>query len=1025
MSELFAKPYKLAEVATALLSDFTSDAAAVIAAINGIEQTELKTDLMAVFETVVPDLLNFTADRRILLIISDGEHTIDSERQAILDAAATFKQGGGVIIVLGVRASGSGYDLLERLATSGYFINATAETAEDAIHGLNYLKSLLCAGDCAISGGDYQNLPELNFHEFTNFEVTQGKVNLLGPGLLDLLPGNGLYVEMAEGGEKGLLRSSSPIAIVAGRTYRVSLSAAGNQRALISGQGLKVFVREVDADSADPNVFEHTVFPDWDDGFQTFSFNFVPSSDASVRLNFEQIGTESSAAYGNLLDNVKFEEVSTLVMLLEDNFDSENSTFIAPSCGGNPALPAITDPDAPVVEQLSNGGDSRFQFYKYTYGYSWLTQEGETKITPVVFTPDDPEKSLAQRLITFGVAPERATGIRLWRSLGEGHTIIVAGSGTAAADGTYEKVSTEQWVKQGDSNYSLIYIEGDGYWHLYGPGVVVLYSCLEEDFPLGPWTVGSGDSPAPTVAINYEASATEAEMYLLASLEINSVSYIDSEGRDAFVARYDDSLNPPTVNTTAVAENDLGYDYDCGLYECTSSPPGVQISDPNPLPDIESGYTPPQQYTSTKTVCVECDDGQQNDSDENLIPVMTGNTTPSGEVIFSSAASGGYPFHAFNNGNGQWFTDNLVLTGWIGYKFTAGKIVARYSVKCFFVSSAPKDFTFEGSNDGLSWTVLDTRVNQMWYESEEKNFSFANGTSYQYYRLNISAPVAAESFSGNLMVDELKMFGSGSTQVCKTETRTSYVSQSDADALATAAARAAAEAELNCGQIFTATESFTAICPFNKYGQPVTKSATRTSHVSQADAQAQALAAAQAEAEAAIDCNGSNNSVRTVINDNTKATPYPSVKFVSGLGTSITKVVVTLTGLTHPSPDDIKILLVAPDGTTNCLLMNNCGGVPLDGGAISNVNLVLDQAAGSPLPDGVGIVSGTYQPAQYGASGGPGLLPTPAPQPVTYGATLNVFNGLNPNGSWSLWIIDDLSIFDGSLNSWNLTITAA
>jgi len=48
MSELFAKPYKLAEVATALLDDFTADAGTVIAAINGIEQTELKTDLMAV-----------------------------------------------------------------------------------------------------------------------------------------------------------------------------------------------------------------------------------------------------------------------------------------------------------------------------------------------------------------------------------------------------------------------------------------------------------------------------------------------------------------------------------------------------------------------------------------------------------------------------------------------------------------------------------------------------------------------------------------------------------------------------------------------------------------------------------------------------------------------------------------------------------------------------------------------------------------------------------------------------------------
>ena len=119
MSELFAKPFKLAEIATELLANFTSDSASVIAAIEGIDQTELKTDLMSVFDIVVPDLLAQIADRRILLIISDGEHTIDADKQAVLDAASTFKQAGGIIMVLGVRASGAGYDLLERLATGG------------------------------------------------------------------------------------------------------------------------------------------------------------------------------------------------------------------------------------------------------------------------------------------------------------------------------------------------------------------------------------------------------------------------------------------------------------------------------------------------------------------------------------------------------------------------------------------------------------------------------------------------------------------------------------------------------------------------------------------------------------------------------------------------------------------------------------------------------------------------------------------------------------------------------------------
>jgi len=355
MSELFAKPFKLAEVATPLLAEFSSDSEAVIAAIEGIEQTELKTDLMSVFETVVPDLLARAADRRILLIISDGEHTVDADKQAVLDAAATFKQAGGVIIVLGVRASGVGYDMLERLASGGYFINATSNNAESAINGLNYLKSLLCAGGCSVAGNTYVATPKRDYHEFANFEVTQGKVNLIGPGLLDLLPGNGLYVEMSEGEAGGLIRTSAPISLVSGRTYRVSFTAAGNQRSPAPGQGIKVFVREIGADDEDPNIFEQSVFPDYDDDFQTFSFSFVPSADASVRINFQQVGADSLLLHGSLLGSVKFDDATTLVTILEDNFDDENVVFVAPSCGASAALPEVQDADAPVVERIFTG----------------------------------------------------------------------------------------------------------------------------------------------------------------------------------------------------------------------------------------------------------------------------------------------------------------------------------------------------------------------------------------------------------------------------------------------------------------------------------------------------------------------------------------------------------------------------------------------------------------------------------------------------------------------------------------------
>ncbi|MFF2290439.1 hypothetical protein [Peribacillus butanolivorans] len=49
------------------------------------------------------------------------------------------------------------------------------------------------------------------------------------------------------------------------------------------------------------------------------------------------------------------------------------------------------------------------------------------------------------------------------------------------------------------------------------------------------------------------------------------------------------------------------------------------------------------------------------------------------------------------------------------------------------------------------------------------------------------------------------------------------------------------------------------------------------------------------------------------------------------------------------------------------------------------------------------IVSGTYRPTNIGVSD---VLTAPAPAPP-YGSTLSVFDGTNPNGTWSLFVFDD------------------
>jgi subtilisin-like proprotein convertase family protein len=146
--------------------------------------------------------------------------------------------------------------------------------------------------------------------------------------------------------------------------------------------------------------------------------------------------------------------------------------------------------------------------------------------------------------------------------------------------------------------------------------------------------------------------------------------------------------------------------------------------------------------------------------------------------------------------------------------------------------------------------------------------------------------------------------------------------------------------------------------------------------------------------------------------------PYPSTVLVSGVTGTITKLTVTLIGLTHTYPADVGVLLVGPTGT-NVVLMSDCGG----GNGITEVTLTFDDSAASSLPKSGQITSGTYLPTDLNA--GSENFPSPAPG-SPFGQTLSGFNGLNPNGAWSLYVQDEALGDTGNLaQGWQLSITTS
>jgi subtilisin-like proprotein convertase family protein len=165
------------------------------------------------------------------------------------------------------------------------------------------------------------------------------------------------------------------------------------------------------------------------------------------------------------------------------------------------------------------------------------------------------------------------------------------------------------------------------------------------------------------------------------------------------------------------------------------------------------------------------------------------------------------------------------------------------------------------------------------------------------------------------------------------------------------------------------------------------------------------------------------NATPVFINDRFgAATPYPSTINVSGLTGAITDVNVTLTDVNHLNPDDLDILLVSPSGKS-ILLMSDAGGTT----DLVGVNITLDDAAATQLPDSTVITSGSYRPANFGSGDNiSDVLPFYANAGSAGPTTLaSAFNGTDPNGAWKLYVIDDATASTGNINGgWSLDITA-
>jgi uncharacterized repeat protein (TIGR01451 family)/uncharacterized delta-60 repeat protein len=158
----------------------------------------------------------------------------------------------------------------------------------------------------------------------------------------------------------------------------------------------------------------------------------------------------------------------------------------------------------------------------------------------------------------------------------------------------------------------------------------------------------------------------------------------------------------------------------------------------------------------------------------------------------------------------------------------------------------------------------------------------------------------------------------------------------------------------------------------------------------------------------------SNNAAITIF-DAQPASTYPSTISVANMTGVVSRVQVKFLGLRHSYPGDIDAMLVGPNGQS-VMLMSDAGA----GFAVTNLTLTFDDTAATQLPSNSVITIATNRPTDYGPAD---TFFNPAPT-GPYGNQLSAFVGSNPNGLWSLYIVDDRGGDAGVIsNGWQLILT--
>jgi hypothetical protein len=135
-------------------------------------------------------------------------------------------------------------------------------------------------------------------------------------------------------------------------------------------------------------------------------------------------------------------------------------------------------------------------------------------------------------------------------------------------------------------------------------------------------------------------------------------------------------------------------------------------------------------------------------------PKMTDSTLNG--VTISAAVNSSTAWRAFNQDGFStvWSTNLNTTSTWIKVEYPSAKIIKQYILKGASNNTGPNTWTFQGSNDDVSWTNLNSVTINLGNSGIYNSGELPNTTAYLYYRINVTA--AQNSISG-ITISEIEM----------------------------------------------------------------------------------------------------------------------------------------------------------------------------------------------------------------------------------------------------------------------------